>query len=293
MGVGGRLQAYSDFWKNQGCNPTTLLILQLGYILPFLSKPPLCREPSVISGYSDTDKDTALAMVIQDLAEKHAIVSINNQHSLGYYSRLFLVPKPGNRWRPIIDLSHLNKFLIVHTFRMETPESIRASLGQGEWVTSVDLQDAYFHIPIHPQSQKYLRFAHRGQVYQFVALPFGLATAPSVFTQLAKEVKLMALSRDIRIHVYLDDWLIRAQTPAQSKSHTQTMLQLVEQLGWLVNLPKSELNPTQDFEFVGYRFNLSEALVLPTPDRWNKLCSTVDRLGKSRVVSVRELMSFI
>ena len=41
---------------------------------------------------------------------------------------------------------------------METPESIRASLIPGEWVLSIDLSDTYLHIPIHPNSRKYLRF---------------------------------------------------------------------------------------------------------------------------------------
>ena len=39
---------------------------------------------------------------------------------------------------------------------METPETIRTSLQAGEWVTSIDFKDAYFHIPIHSQSRKYM-----------------------------------------------------------------------------------------------------------------------------------------
>ena len=73
---------------------------------------------------------------------------------------------------------------------METPETIRTS-QQGEWVTSIDFKDAYFHIPIQEQSRKYLRFHVRGQTYQFKALPFGLSTEPLEFTVVAKEVKLM------------------------------------------------------------------------------------------------------
>ena len=72
--------------------------------------------------------------------------------SLVFYSRLFLVPKPHHRWRPVIDLSRLNTFLLVERFKMETPESIRASLIPGEWVSSIDLADAYLHIPIRPPS---------------------------------------------------------------------------------------------------------------------------------------------
>ena len=71
-----------------------------------------------------------------------------------FYSRLFLVPKPHQRWRPVIDLSRLNTFLHVEKFKMETPESIRTSLIPGEWVSSIDLSDAYLHIPIHPNSRK-------------------------------------------------------------------------------------------------------------------------------------------
>ena len=101
-----------------------------------------------------------------------------NVKSLGFYSRLFLVPKPHQRWRPVIDLSRLNTFLHVEKFKMETPESIRTSLIPGEWISSIDLSDAYLHIPIHPNSRKYLRFCYKAQVFQFTSLPFGLATAP-------------------------------------------------------------------------------------------------------------------
>ena len=106
----------------------------------------------------------------------------------------FLVPKPNNRWRPILDLSTLNTFLNTGTFKMETPETI-TSLQAGEWVTSIDFKEAYFHIPIHSQSRKYMRFHLQGRSYQFKALPFGLSTAPMRFTVVAKEVKIWLFRR--------------------------------------------------------------------------------------------------
>ena len=109
-------------------------------------------------------------------------------------------------------LQQAQLFLHVEKFKMETPESIRTSLIPGEWVSSIDLSDAYLHIPIHPNSRKYLRFCHRSQMFQFTTFPFGLATIPQVFTMIVKEVKLMVLSRGLRLHQYLDDWLIRSQS---------------------------------------------------------------------------------
>ena len=135
--------------------------------------------------------------------------------SLAFFNRLFIVPKPDQKWRPILDLSALNKFLSVKTFKMETPETIRISLQQAEWVTSLDFSDAYFHIPVHNKSRKYLRylrFHFLNQSYHFQALPIGLSTAPMEFTCVVKEVKLLAQSWGTRIHQYLDNWLIRAPT---------------------------------------------------------------------------------
>ena len=48
--------------------------------------------------------------------------------------------------------------------QLETLETIRTSLQQGEWVTSIDFKDAYFHIPIQEQSRKSIRFHIQGQV---------------------------------------------------------------------------------------------------------------------------------
>ena len=96
-------------------------------------------------------------------------------------------------------------------------------------------QGRYFHNPIQEQSRKYLRFHVQGQTYQFKALPFGLSTAPLEFTVIAKEVKLMATHKGIRIHQYLDDWLVRATSHQVCLQHTQDLVRICHELGWLVN----------------------------------------------------------
>ena len=70
---------------------------------------------------------------------------------------------------------------------------------------------------------------------QFTSLPFGLATAPQVFTMIVKEVKLQALSRGLRLHQYLDDWLIRSQSQEEAQLNTQAVVDLTQSLGWIIN----------------------------------------------------------
>ena len=161
--VGARLQNFWQTWLNLGAGPKIVQILREGYTLPFRIRPNLTRSPTVVSRYVNPHRNSYLLEALHQLIDKNAVELVHNQTSLGFFNRLFLVPKPNNKWRPILDLSKLNLFLKVEKFKMETPETIRTSLQQGEWVTLVDFKDAYFHIPIQEQSRKYLRFHVQGR----------------------------------------------------------------------------------------------------------------------------------
>ena len=86
----------------------------------------------------------------------------------------------------------------------------------------------------------------------------------------------MALQKGIRIHQYLDDWLMRATSHQICLQHTLTLVALCRELGWLVNQEKSELDPKQVFNFVGYQLDLREGKVRPTPVCWQTLTDTVN-----------------
>ena len=209
------------------------------------------------------------------LGHLYPVSPVKERHRKGIkckISRVLQSPVPSTQASPKVEASRrLKQAQHVEKFKMETPESIRTSLIPVEWVSSIDLSDAYLHIPIHPSSRKYLRFCYKAQVFQFTSLPFGLATALQVFTMIVKEVKLMALSRGLRIHQYLDDWLIRSQSQEEAQVNTQAVVDLTQSLGWIINQEKSKLKPTQVFSFVGYEYHLDSALVKPTQEGWLKL----------------------
>ena len=92
--VGGRLCSFRRDWQTNKCSSNVLNIITNGYVLPFLSKPNLVRFPLIQSEYKARQKDQALATCIQSLLSKNAIERVENVKSLGFYSRLFLVPKP-------------------------------------------------------------------------------------------------------------------------------------------------------------------------------------------------------
>ena len=173
--AGARLHQFSEKVEALGSSPKVVTALKDCYTLPFRFRPNLTRSSTVISNYVNPQRQSHLLEALYQLVNKNAVEPVANQNSWCFYKRLFLVPKPNNRWKPILDLSTLNTFLSTELFKMETPETIRTSLEIGEWVTSIDFKEAYFHIPIH---SKYMGFHIQGPSYQFKALPFCLSTAP-------------------------------------------------------------------------------------------------------------------
>ena len=158
------------------------------------------------------------------------------------------------KWHSVIDLSVLNRHLTVPTFKIEATEVIRNYICKVEWVVLVDQPDTCFHIPIHQTPQNLLRFHVGSRSFQFRALPFGIATAPLEFA-IAREVKLMLQNKGIWIHQYLD-WLLRAPSQQICLEQSKQLVVFVQELGWVINYKKSELTPTQNFDFLEYTVSI-------------------------------------
>jgi len=142
-----------------------------------------------------------------------------------------------------------------------------AALQPETWCTSIDLQDAFFHVPVAPRHRHFLRFYVRGQAYQFKALPFGLGTSPYVFTRVVKAVGAYVRQQGLSLIQYLDDWILSCSTSAVCKLWTEWLVSLVRSLGLLVNIPKSDLNPSQLVQYIGILFDLIESSARPADHR--------------------------
>ncbi len=153
--------------------------------------------------------------------------------------------------------------------------------------------DAYFHIPIHPSMRRYLRYAYRGKVWQFRALPFGLSTAPWIFTMVVKELQVFAHLHSICLHQYLDDWILYHRSPAVLRHQMRTLIELGQRMGFLFNWKKSDLRPSRDFLFVGYRFVTDLNLVLPSRDRVSKVVDLGHRFLRVPVQPASQLQSLL
>ena len=122
----------------------------------------------------------------------------------------------------------------------------------------------YFTVPIHRDHWKFLRFVVDQVHYQFTCLPFGLSCAPWAFTKVLKPVAAFLRSIGVCLIVYIDDILVIGKTPDKVRNHTDALIALLEGLGFIVNMEKSVLTPSQQIEFLGLLLNTtSMCLTLP------------------------------
>ena len=179
----------------------------------------------------------------------------------GFYSNAFMVCKASGGWRPVIDLKQLNHHIDAPHFGIHTINSVLSTIEKRRLVLStiekrrlrfkIDLQDAYFHVLIHPHSRKYLCFAFENKVYQFRVLHFSLNTAPQVFTCLRHRVAAYLHHQGISVIPYLDDWLIHHPDRQVLFRHLSQLPNILNMVGLRLNEAKSEQEPVQDIQILG------------------------------------------
>ena len=159
--------------------------------------------------------------------------------------------------------------------------------------TKLDLSDAYFHIPISLASRKFLRFVWNNKVYQFLAVPFGLAVAPQVFTRVFQTVIAHLHTLSIQAHSYLDDSLLKEFDSEILSRHTFLFIRLLLDLGFLISWKKSQILPSQDFLFLGEHYRTDLGLIFPPEEKFQSLCQKILIFSNSPSVTARQFSQLL
>ncbi|KAI2650799.1 hypothetical protein H4Q32_024835 [Labeo rohita] len=148
---------------------------------------------------------------------------------------------------------------------------------QPQVVSQIRSKDAYFHVSILPQHRKFLRFAFRGEAYQYEVLLFGLALSPRMFTKCV-----------VRILNYIDGWLILAASESLAARHRDAILAHMEMLGLRLNVKKSVLSPLQRTTYLDVVWNSTTMQARLSP-AWIESILTADtRVKEVRALTVKQ-----
>lgn len=285
----GRIQFFLPAWEALTSDPWILQSIA-GYQIEFSQYPRQVRIPNQIQ--MDKTKHQVCGLEIQSMIDKGAVKVVRDCPDQ-FLSTIFVVPKNSGGFRPVFNLKRLNHYVLSEHFKMESIHMVKNLVQKDNVMISIDLKDAYFMIPIHQGHRKFLRFKWDDILYEFQVLPFGLKTAPRLFTKLLKPVVSHLRQRSMKVIIYLDDLLLVCQSVDQCQIQTQYILELLEKLGLVVNWEKSQLIPKCQIRYLGHIID-SVSLTLSLPEekvlRLEKLCKKVI---KNPVLSAKSLASVL
>ena len=117
-------------------------------------------------------------------------------------------------------------------------------------------------------------------------LCFSLSTAPQVSTRVMAPVFAMLHDLGVRILRYLDDWFVLASSRKEALQARDVVLHLCHQLGIMVNLAKSHLDPSRTATYVGMTVENPSLRAFPSQKRVSTLQSQLDKFLSCRRQSV-------
>ena len=136
--------------------------------------------------FSDQEKATIVAQIAEFLSK--GIVSYSESQVGQIIAPIFLRPKSDGTYRFIFNLKALNDNVVYHHFKLDTLEATLPLITPGCYMTSLNLKDAYYSIPITPEQQHFFKFIWKGTLYQFLCPPMGLTSSPRIFAKALKPV---------------------------------------------------------------------------------------------------------
>ena len=210
-----------------------------------------------------------------------------------HFSRLFHVPKDKDKIRPIIDLSLMNKFVVSPSFRMEDLKKATKGIQDPSWGAKLDIQDAFLSVSISPRFQKYFVFWIEHRAYMFKRMPFGLTTAPWVFTRLMRAVKRFLRRKGVRVNSFIDDFLIWARSKERAALHLEWTKRVLVWLGFRINIKKTSTTPSQQITYLGVDLDLQNLTMSLPPAKVSHLVSLSFSTTQRQFVSRADLESLI
>ena len=210
--------------------------------------------------------------------------------------------KPG-KWRLIVDLSSLSGHSINDGISPKRSSLSYTSVdhltsmilleGQRSFMVKADIKEAYRMVPIHPQDQPLLGIMWEDSVYIDKTLPFGLRSAPKIFSAIADAIQWILHQKGIRniIH-YLDDYIIVAKEKDEADYQKSQLVASFSELGVPIEPSKLE-GPSQCLSFLGIEVDTVTLQLRLPQEKVLKLCEKLQSCIHSRSLTKRDLQSLV
>ena len=132
---------------------------------------------------------------------------------------------------------------------------IKSIMQHSDYMIKIDHKDAYQCVPMHQRDRQFMRSRWGQFLCQYLCLPFGLASAPRQFTRLRNVTVGFIRKLGVRLLMYPDDVIMFHLNPHDLITDMNSLVYLLENLGFVVNRNKSHMSLTNQIEYLGVNVN--------------------------------------
>lgn len=225
------------------------------------------------------------------LAEK--VIECVEKDSNQFYSPIFLRAKKNGEFRMILNLKKLNEYLPYEHFKMDHFENALNFVTPNMFFATVDIKKAYYSISLAADQRHFFCFQHRNKVYQYCVMPNGVGPGPRLFTKLMKPVYAKLRSDGHVSTGFIDDSLLYGNTLDRCKSNVAATVNLMSDLGFILNMDKSVLVPTQVITFLGQVIDSVNMVVYLPDEKKENIKIVCQQLLLKKMVTIRDLAKAI
>ena len=237
------------------------------------------------------DKQEEMGTEINTLIKK-SVIEKSNHESGEFISPIFL-RKKREGFRLILNLKELNQYLDTIHFKMDTIYSVKDLITPNCFMSSIDLKDAYYTVPIQEDYQKYFKFIFQGNLFNFTCLPNGFCHGPRKFTKLLKPVLAQLRRLDHVIAAYIDDMLNIGEDYNDCVRNVADTILWFDKLGFHIHPEKSKFIPSQEITFLGFVINSVDMTIKITTEKKLEIKNICDSVLKNPWHTIRTISSMI
>ena len=183
-------------------------------------------------------------------------------------SPLSVVGNSSSKKRLVVNMRHVNKFLLRRSFKYEDLRIAMMLFEQGELMFSFDLKSGYHHVDIAAQHY-------------------------NVFTKLLRPLVRLWRNKGFKSVLYLDDGVFAVHGEKEASKASQFVQDTLVKAGLLTNEEKSVWVPSPVIAWLGFIIDLQQGCVLVPDAKLAKLQSILQATCKLAVISARSLASLI
>lgn len=231
-------------------------------------------------------RDEARAQ-IKGLEEQGIIREVKNYSDISWISSMIPVVKANGKLRLVVDLRGPNKAIVRESYRMPTIEQVTSRLAGCEFFSTIDLTNAFYHVPLDENSKYLTTFWTGEKYYQFNRLPFGLVNAPDIFQRALQDLVLRDCDNTLN---YLDDILIFTRTEIQHDISYANVIKKLLKHNVKLNLEKCKIKQ-QSVIFLG--FKISGQGMAISQDKFQAFVNLREPKSISEVKSYLGMLTFL